>query len=96
MRLTQTEVKAIKQAFRQSFEQRDIYLFGSRVDDNKKGGDIDLFIDPGADLDSLAEKRLAFLVDLKMAIGDQKNDVVINTHSNRDIEKSALASGIVL
>ena len=65
---------------------------------NKKGGDIDLFIDPGADadLDSVAEKRLAFLVDLKMAIGDQKIDVVINTHSNRDIEKSALASGIVL
>jgi predicted nucleotidyltransferase len=39
------EVKAIKQTYDEVFKYGDIYLFGSRVDDTQKGGDIDLYID---------------------------------------------------
>jgi len=45
MRLSMLEVKAIKQTYDEVFKYGDIYLFGSRVDDTQKGGDIDLYID---------------------------------------------------
>ncbi len=38
MRLRKDEVLAIKKAFYDVFEAGEIYLFGSRVDDNKRGG----------------------------------------------------------
>ena len=41
MRLNQNYIRVIKQAFFEVFNKGDIYLFGSRVDDSKKGGDID-------------------------------------------------------
>lgn len=46
MRLTNSEIEAIKKAFLKTFEDGKIYLFGSRADDTKKGGDIDLYIVP--------------------------------------------------
>jgi predicted nucleotidyltransferase len=44
MRLQQNEIKNLKQSTYQYDKQAKIYLFGSRVDDNKRGGDIDLLI----------------------------------------------------
>ena len=44
MRLSTYEVDAIKDTFKDIFQNGDIYLFGSRIDDDKKGGDIDLYI----------------------------------------------------
>ncbi|WP_119344899.1 nucleotidyltransferase domain-containing protein [Facilibium subflavum] len=47
MRLKIFEVKAIKGAVSQLFGQdAKVYLFGSRVDDKQKGGNIDLYIVP--------------------------------------------------
>lgn len=42
MRLTKQEVQIIKSAILQVDPEARIFLFGSRVDDQKKGGDIDL------------------------------------------------------
>ncbi len=42
MRLTSKQRQAIKQTIHNFDPQALIYLFGSLVDDNKKGGDIDL------------------------------------------------------
>ncbi|WP_422134210.1 nucleotidyltransferase domain-containing protein [Endozoicomonas sp. ALD040] len=56
----------------------DIWLFGSRVDDNQRGGDIDLYIE--TDLQSpeaVFDAKLHSLVDIKQHIGDQKIDLVI-------------------
>ncbi len=44
MRLTDNDKRAIKEAFFEIFEDGKIYLFGSRADDTKRGGDIDLYI----------------------------------------------------
>ncbi|MEK2645718.1 nucleotidyltransferase domain-containing protein [Bdellovibrio sp. BCCA] len=46
MRLSSKEVSAIKNAFAQLFPNAGctIYLFGSRTQDNRKGGDIDLLV----------------------------------------------------
>lgn len=44
IRLSSTEQQVIKQTILQYDPQAKIYLFGSRVDKHKKGGDIDLLI----------------------------------------------------
>ena len=43
MRLLPHYQETIKKYFVEFFENGEVYLFGSRVDDNKKGGDIDLY-----------------------------------------------------
>ena len=63
-----------------------VFLFGSRVDDSKKGGDIDLFIRT-ADKDGLFEKKIRFLARVKRQIGEQKIDVVFNEDEDRLIEQ---------
>jgi predicted nucleotidyltransferase len=45
LRLSTQTIKHIKQTFKEVFGNGNIYLFGSRVDDTKRGGDIDLYID---------------------------------------------------
>lgn len=47
MRLTEHQAKVIKKNCQMVFgEQTQVYLFGSRTDDNRRGGDIDLYILP--------------------------------------------------
>jgi len=95
MRLTYFETEAIIKSFKEVFESGKIYLFGSRVDDTLKGGDIDLYIDT-ADKETLIEKKIDFLVSLKRKIGEQKIDVVFSRDKNRLIEQEALTKGVEL
>ncbi len=66
--------------------QATVYLFGSRVDDSKKGGDIDLFIRT-EDKIEIANKKLQFLAKLKRQLGEQRIDVVFNENETRLIEQ---------
>ena len=98
MRLSPNYQEIIKKYFVEFFGTGEIYLFGSRVDDNQKGGDIDLYVVPENKLSSsqLLEKKIDFLVQLKNRIGEQKIDVVIARDQNRLIEQEALRKGIKL
>lgn len=80
MRLTQEQLDATHQSFRAYFLPEDrIWLFGSRVDDLKKGGDIDFYIETHyADSAKAVEKQISFLSELKKRIGEQKIDVILN------------------
>ena len=95
MRLTEFEIKSIIESFWKYFKTGDIYLFGSRVDDTQKGGDIDLYIDT-QDSDDLFEKKLQMIRDIKSKIGEQKIDVVISSDKERAIEEEALKKGVKL
>ena len=86
MRLTDNDKKAIKETFFEIFEDGKIYLFGSRVVDTKRGGDIDLYISPSSKT-RLASKKIDFLVALKQKIGEQKIDVVIDRGKNNLIDE---------
>ena len=94
MRLTEKEIKTIKDTFREVFGNGKIYLFGSRVDERQKGGDIDLFID--VTVTDRLQKKLNFLPKLKQRIGDQKIDVIISRDHSRLIEQEALKYGVEL
>jgi len=95
MRLTQKQIKAIKSNFGKTFGCGEVFLFGSRVDDSKRGGDIDLYI-VTENREALAEKKVKFLVGLKREIGTQKIDLVLNYDPNRLIEINARKEGIKL
>lgn len=95
MRLSSAYQAAIKKHFYHFFHSGNIYLFGSRVDDLKKGGDIDLFLEV-EDKAGLFDKKRKFLARLKREIGDQKIDVVFNLDPERLIEKEARKWGIKL
>lgn len=101
MRLSQEAVTAIIEAFKKHFLNGDaLWLFGSRVDDTKRGGDIDLCIQTHEeDRKKLFERKIHFLVDLEKYLGEQKIDVVITTFDEvdeRPIVQHALKTGIPL
>ncbi len=95
MRLSKKQHSAIKSIFLEVFKSGEIYLFGSRVDDTQKGGDIDLYIVTTCK-ENLAQKKIEFLVKLKNDIGEQKIDVVFNRDQTRPIEQEAIKNGILL
>lgn len=95
MRLSKYYISIIKEKFKEVFFEGEIYLFGSRVDDNKKGGDIDLYI-VLKNHENLFEKKIKFLSKVKRTLGEQKIDIVFNLDKNRLIEREALKWGIKL
>ena len=96
MRLTEFESNAIKKAFQESFENGDIYLFGSRVDDSKKGGDIDLYLVPTQKFENESQRKVDFQIKLDEYIGEQKVDVVMAKDTSRLIEQEAIRKGVNL
>ena len=97
MRLTLDQQAAIRTAAAKVFgESVDVWLFGSRVQDGKKGGDIDLLIRPASDgVDTLFERKIRFLTELERQLGERKIDVVIEEpNDTRPIVAIAHATGI--
>lgn len=78
VRLKGFEITAIRKIFTKHFSNSDhVWLFGSRANLQKRGGDIDLYIESTCSLDEVYRKRSDFIFDLCSEIGDQKIDVVV-------------------
>lgn len=80
MRLTTQDLQAIAEAAQEFFAPGSIVrLFGSRLDDQRRGGDIDLLIEPPTSMtpDDLVARRNGFLARLYRKLGEQKIDVLI-------------------
>lgn len=95
MRLQRQEIQTILQVARQIYgEKVKVYLFGSRLDDTKRGGDIDLLVrNEGTPKGVLA--RIRMIAQLKFLLGDQKIDV-IGDHEESLVVQEALQKGILL
>ncbi len=78
MRLTTIEQQAIHDAALRHFGVRP-RLFGSRVDDSKRGGDIDLYIEAAVPPEVGAMARIRMVADIWGQIGERKIDVVVNS-----------------
>ncbi len=101
MRLSEDYRKVIKQTSEEVWgKQASVFLFGSRVDDTKKGGDIDLLLQLYNDIDikEIVRKKIKFLSLLDIQLGEQKIDLIIATKENRDtnIVQTAIQKGIAL
>lgn len=99
MRLTDHQVEAICSLFIKHFgENAHLWLFGSRVDDNKRGGDIDLYVEsPETNFNILFDIKTDYVKALERAIADRHVDVVIKSR-NKDllIDRVARSTGIPL
>ena len=96
MRLTPEEVAAIKAAAAEVFgPDAVVRLFGSRVHDHLRGGDIDLHIECGGDG---ATARHRFRARLFEPLGERWPDVIVSDPAQAPgaIERIAYRHGIVL
>jgi len=80
MRLKKEEQEILKSAVLFLDEKAKIYLFGSRVDDDKKGGDIDLVV-----FSEKIDRRDIRKIKQKYfcKFGEQKLDLVIPNDYNK-------------
>ncbi len=77
MRLTEKQIRKTIEALENCFGvDSDIWLFGSRIDDNKHGGDVDFYIETGLK-EKIVSARIEFILALWHIFGDQKIDVVL-------------------
>ncbi len=93
MRLSAIEVHAIKNVVRKRDIKAKVYLFGSRVHDEKKGGDIDLLIFSEV-LSPEDASRIRY--DLWDRIGEQKIDILIVKDKSHPFTNIALKEGVLL
>ncbi len=88
MRLKIWEIEEIKKAAKLVFgENVKVILFGSRLDDTKRGGDIDLYV---ISKDLNIRKRAIFEGLLQERLGEQKIDVIYSIDKGRKIEEIAV------
>ena len=100
MRLSKFQIDTINILARKHFgEDTIVSLFGSRTDDDKKGGDIDLLIRNSNEKALSAEAKVHFLAELKLKIGDRKIDVVFDnamTRQKKNFYRSVMRQKIEL
>lgn len=76
MRLTTEQVEIIKEEVARVFgNDVKVRLFGSRVDDHARGGDIDLLVASDTPIQEHRRKALRQVARLQMRLGDQPIDV---------------------
>ncbi len=80
MRLTQKEQIAIRDTVRAYLPNAKVYLYGSRVDDAKRGGDIDLLIVDPEPVSRNAVHSIRWR--LWELIGEQKIDILGEQENN--------------
>ena len=98
MRLEPEEQKAIKAAAAYAFgPDATVRLFGSRADDHRRGGDIDLHVEVDADVDTW-QAKCRFEDNLFARIEPQRVDVIVRRRDQpaRGIDLIALRDGITL
>jgi predicted nucleotidyltransferase len=95
MRITEHEKNVIIDAVKNIDPTAHVWLFGSRVDDSKKGGDIDIAVlSEKIDKDVMQKIQVRrFICD---RIGEQKIDIVTSIQGKEAFFRMAMSEGIQL
>lgn len=93
MRLSMQEHNAIVQAVKGFDPQARIYLFGSRVDDAGKGGDIDILV---FSKKLTFDDKLQIKAKLFATIEEQKIDILIAQDTSEPFVQMAFEDGVEL
>jgi predicted nucleotidyltransferase len=99
VRLTEREVTAIRAAVQKHFgADARVVLFGSRADDAKRGGDIDLLVESRLAGGEAERAKLRALSDMQFEIGDQKIDLIPTSseEDTREVVRYARREGVPL
>ncbi|WP_440682516.1 hypothetical protein [Cysteiniphilum halobium] len=101
MRLSKENALKIKACVHSVFGgDMRVFLFGSRVDDAQRGGDVDLYLLPkkNEEIERAYGRKIDLLVELEKALGEQKIDIVIakTGDDKRLIDDIALRDGVEL
>jgi predicted nucleotidyltransferase len=99
MRLSQCEVAIIKEAAAKIFgKEAEVRLFGSRVDDAARGGDIDLMVTVTQPVDNPAWDCARLEGSIIMKLGEQKIDILLEAPGLKrfPIHETAREQGILL
>jgi len=103
MRMTPQQAETVRiSAHRHFGEDAVIWLFGSRADDGKKGGNCDFFVKTSLDQpDIIVEHKIAMIAELQStpAFEDEKIDLIVkrrNSSFNMPIYAVAKQEGVRL
>ena len=87
MRLSEEQINVLKDSLKRLDALAKLYLFGSRLDDSKKGGDIDLLI-KSKKLNRADIRKLR--MDFYRHFGEQKMDVILDDGKRNDAFLAAI------
>jgi len=93
MRLAPQEQSAIRHAIAQADADALVYLFGSRVDDSAKGGDIDLLV-LSKKIDLMA--KLDIMARLHQQLGERKIDLAIYPDATQPFARMVMKEAVRL
>ncbi len=86
MRVTPQQAETVRMLAHRHFgEDAVVWLFGSRVDDGKKGGDYDFLIETSLDQpDVIIARKIALIVELQSSLPfeDEKIDMIVKRRSS--------------
>jgi uncharacterized protein len=94
MRLTEEQVEIIKDVVAGVLgDGARVYLFGSRTDDARRGGDIDLLVEPDVPMsaDSRLDAKLKMLAALHRRLGERKIDLIFRQPDRQESAFQRLA-----
>ncbi len=93
MRLSKEYITAIKTTVETLDPDAIIYLFGSRADETKRGGDIDLLV---FSKKIGPEAKWGIIRALHEILGEQKIDILIATDKKKPFVRIALETSVKL
>ncbi|GHV78177.1 hypothetical protein AGMMS49942_29980 [Spirochaetia bacterium] len=93
MRINEVEKRAVTEAVQAADPGARIWLFGSRADDTKKGGDIDIAVLSG---NIGIPERMKIRRSIIDVLGEQKIDIVVSEDGSDPFFRLAVETGIPL
>ena len=99
MRLTPETRRVIKESVLDVFgPNATVRVFGSRVNDEARGGDIDLLVDCSEPVKDRLRKTLALTARLQRRLGDQRIDIVVSDPQTKpqSVHEVARRTGVPL
>lgn len=99
MRLSNQAQQIIRDTAHELFgADANVIVFGSRVDDEARGGDLDILVQTNEPVPDGRRKTLQMTARLQMRLGDQPIDVLLvdPTTSRQPVHEIAMRTGVRL
>jgi len=95
MRITENEKNVIIDAIKSVDSNASLWLFGSRTDDSRKGGDIDIAV-LSEKINKDTMRQIQIRRSICNRIGEQKIDIVVSADGKEAFFRLAVEEGIEL